>query len=217
MNAIVHHSLQAITVRRMPGLSEYEATWQAMKEFTQARQNDTPDEIWLLQHPPVYTLGQAGDASHRLTDNGIPMVKVDRGGQITYHGPGQLVAYLLIDLRRRGITVKGLVRLMEQTLLDVLAAHGVRGELQNGAPGVYVQGSKVAALGLRVQKGCSTHGLSLNVNMDLRPFANINPCGYADLPVTQTQSLGICHTLEELQTQLTDHLTIRLNGQAHDL
>jgi lipoyl(octanoyl) transferase len=217
VNGAVQSGLQAITVRRLPGLSEYEATWQAMKEFTHARLSDTPDEIWLLQHPPVYTLGQAGDATHRLSDNGIPLVKVDRGGQITYHGPGQLVAYLLIDLRRRGITVKGLVRLMEQALLDALAAHGVQGELQSGAPGVYVQGAKVAALGLRVQKGCSTHGLSLNVNMDLSPFANINPCGYTGLMVTQTQSLGIRDSLEELQTQLLHHLTMRLNAQLRSL
>ena len=172
------------------GLVEYEATWRAMQAFTAARTAETPDEIWLLQHPPVFTLGMAGKREHLLTDIGIPVVAIDRGGQITYHGPGQVVIYLLLDLKRCGFGIKELVRRMEQAIIDVLATYGISAERLPGAPGVYVAGAKIAALGLRVKNGCTYHGLSLNVDMDLMPFRAINPCGYAGMEVTQCSDLG---------------------------
>lgn len=156
-----------------------------MQEFTTRRDERTSDELWLCEHPPVFTLGLAGKPEHLLRDIGIPVVKIDRGGQITYHGPGQLVCYLLLDLRRRGLTVKGLVNRMEQAVIDLLEDCGVSATRLAGAPGVYVDGAKIAALGLKVKNGCSYHGLALNVAMDLSPFAAINPCGYAGMAVTQ--------------------------------
>lgn len=175
------------------GLVAYEPTWRAMQAFTATRTPDTPDEIWLLQHPPVFTQGMAGKREHLLankaTPGGIPVVETDRGGQITYHGPGQIVIYLLLDLRRREdgkkLGIKELVRRIEQAIIDVLAAYGIAAERLAGAPGVYVAGAKIAALGLRVKNGCTYHGLSLNVDMDLTPFQAINPCGYAGMAVTQ--------------------------------
>lgn len=175
-------------VRRL-GLVDYEPTWRAMQEFTAGRDDDTPDELWLCQHPPIFTLGLAGKPEHLLRDTGIPVLRIDRGGQITYHGPGQLVAYLLLDLRRHRLTVKGLVNLMEQAVIDLLAGFGVVGERRTGAPGVYVGDAKVAALGLKIRNACSYHGLSLNVDMDLSPFSAINPCGYQGLAVTQLAEL----------------------------
>jgi lipoyl(octanoyl) transferase len=150
----------------------------------------TPDELWLLEHPPVYTLGQAGRAEHLLHPGAIPVVKVDRGGQVTYHGPGQLVAYVLLDLHRAGLGVRGLVSLLEQSVIDLLAGYGIAAVRQPGAPGVYVQAAKVAALGIRVRHGCTYHGLALNVDMDLEPFTRINPCGHPGLTVTQLRDLG---------------------------
>ena len=176
--------LAAARLRRL-GRVDYEPTWRAMQRFTEQRGEDTADEIWLLEHPPVFTLGLAGRPEHLLRDIGVPVVRVDRGGQVTYHGPGQLVAYLLLDLRRRALSVRPLVTLMEQALIDLLAGHGLAAERREGAPGVYVGDAKIAALGLRVKNGCCYHGLSLNVRMDLAPFAAINPCGYAGLAVTQ--------------------------------
>ena len=173
------------------GLVPYEPTWRAMQEFTAARDAETPDEIWLCEHPPVFTLGQAGRPEHLLRDVGIPVVKIDRGGQITYHGPGQVVAYLLLDLRRRDLKVRELVSRMEQAVIDTLAGWGLRGERLAGAPGVYVKGAKIGALGLRVRNGCSYHGLALNVDMDLSPFSAINPCGYEGMPVTSLRALGV--------------------------
>ena len=201
-----------LVIRNSPGLAEYEPIWRAMQSFTRARNEQTPDELWCLQHPPVYTLGLAGKPEHLLKASQIPVVKVDRGGQITYHGPGQIVVYLLVDLRRRHLTVKGLVRLMEEAVMEVLAAHGVKAALQPGAPGVYVAGAKIAALGLRVQRGCSYHGLSLNVDLDLAPFDAINPCGYAGMPVTRTRDLGITQPIAHLERQLLDQLSARLNA-----
>lgn len=160
-----------------------------MRDFTAARSADTPDEVWLCQHPPVFTQGLAGRPEHLLRDIGVPVVKIDRGGQITYHGPGQLVAYLLLDLRRRGLTVKGLVNRIEQAVIDLLAGYGIAGERREGAPGVYVGDAKIAALGLKIRDGCSYHGLSLNVAMDLAPFSAINPCGYEGLAVAQLAEL----------------------------
>jgi lipoyl(octanoyl) transferase len=180
------------------GRVDYVHALEAMRAFTAARDTATADEIWLLEHPPVYTLGQAGKPEHWLTDNGIPLVKTDRGGQITYHGPGQVVVYPLLDLKRRHLGVREFVGRLEQAVIDLLAEHGVTARRLDGAPGVYVDRggtarypAKIAALGLRITRGRSYHGLSLNVDMDLAPFSAINPCGYAGMPVTQTCDLGI--------------------------
>lgn len=160
-----------------------------MQAFTAGRTPETPDELWLCEHPPVFTQGLAGKPEHLLRDIGVPVVKIDRGGQITYHGPGQIVCYLLLDLKRRGLTVKGLVNRMEQAVIDLLADYKIVAERQAGAPGVYVGGAKIAALGLKVKNGCCYHGLALNVAMDLAPFAAINPCGYEGMAVTQLAAL----------------------------
>lgn len=184
----------------------YEPTWRAMQAFTAARTAETPDELWLLQHPPVYTLGLAGKPEHLLQASEVPLVKIDRGGQITYHGPGQAVVYLLIDLARRGLKVRELVRLMEQAIIDVLAGWGIAAERREGAPGVYVADAKVAALGLKISRGCSYHGLALNVDMDLAPFTRINPCGYEGLRTTQLTELGVTTSVEETQRRLADTL-----------
>jgi lipoyl(octanoyl) transferase len=187
-----------------------------MKAFTGVRKNDTPDEIWLLEHPPIYTYGVAGRAQHLpRADNGIPVLKVDRGGQVTYHGPGQLVAYLLLDLHRRGLSVGGLVRALEQAVLDLLEGFGVVGNRRADAPGVYVRGAKVAALGLRIRQGRSYHGLSLNVDMDLAPFKAIDPCGYPELDVTQLRDLGIAEPMESLRERLLSKLMQRLDTPIH--
>jgi lipoyl(octanoyl) transferase len=188
------------------GRVEYEPTWRAMRDFTARRTPDTPDEIWLLEHPPVFTLGQAGKPEHVLADLGIPIIPIDRGGQVTYHGPGQVVVYLLLDLKRRGFGVKELVRRLEQAVIDLLAEQGVTAARLAGAPGVYVNGAKIAALGLRIRNGCSYHGLALNVAMDLSPYAAINPCGYAGMAVTQTRDLGIEATSEEIGERLLEYL-----------
>jgi lipoyl(octanoyl) transferase len=178
-------------ITRRLGRVEYTPTLQAMQAFTATRTPDTPDELWLLEHPPVFTLGQAGKREHVLQDIGIPVVPIDRGGQVTYHGPGQVVIYLLLDLKRRGYGVKELVRRMEQAVIDLLAEVGIKGERLAGAPGIYVDGAKIAALGLRVKGGCTYHGLALNVDMDLAPFRAINPCGYAGMAVTQLRDRGV--------------------------
>lgn len=183
-------------VRRL-GRVEYAPTWRAMQDFTAQRTADTPDEIWLLEHPPVYTQGQAGKAEHLIAATDIPVVPIDRGGQITYHGPGQILAYVLVDLRRRGYGIRELVTRLEQAVIDLLAAHGVTAARLAGAPGVYVDGAKIAALGLRVRHGCTYHGLALNVDMDLRPFAAINPCGYAGMRVTQCRDSGVKLSMAE--------------------
>lgn len=201
-----------LQVKRL-GRVEYEPTWQAMLAFTLARDAETPDEIWIVEHPPVFTLGQAGKPEHLLNDVGIPVVKIDRGGQITYHGPGQVVIYLLLDLARLKIKVRELVTAIEQAVIDFLAAHGVTAERQSGAPGVYVGAAKIAALGLKIKNGCSYHGLALNVDMDLSPFAAINPCGYAGLQVIQTKDLNIPLTAEQAGEQLSQYLLLQLDKQ----
>lgn len=188
-------------VRRL-GLVEYAPTWEAMQRFTAARTPDTPDEIWVLQHPPVYTVGQAGRPEHFPQQSEIPLVRIDRGGQITYHGPGQAVVYTLFDLPRLGVKVRDLVALLEQAVIDLLGSYNVAAERRSGAPGVYVGGAKVAALGLRVRHGCSYHGAALNVDMDLAPFAAIDPCGYPGLAVTQCRNLGIAGSADELGMRL---------------
>lgn len=193
------------------GRVEYEPTWQAMLAFTVARTAETPDEIWIVEHPPVYTLGQAGKPEHLLTDIGIPMIKIDRGGQITYHGPGQVVIYLLLDLHRMQIKVRELVTAIEQAVIDFLAPYGVDAQRLAGAPGVYVGDAKIAALGLKIKNGCSYHGLSLNVDMDLYPFTAINPCGYAGLKVVQTKDFNIPLTANQAGEQLTQYLLRQLD------
>jgi lipoyl(octanoyl) transferase len=188
------------------GLVEYEPTWRAMQSFTAERDVSTPDELWVLEHPPLFTLGQAGKREHLLVDTDIFVVHIDRGGQITYHGPGQVVIYVMVDLRRRGYGVKDLVNRMEQAVIDLLGQHQIIAERQRGAPGVYVSGAKIAALGLRVKQGRTYHGLALNVDMDLTPFGCINPCGYPGMAVTQTSDLGIHQSAEEIGDQLSRRL-----------
>ncbi|MDP2786067.1 MAG: lipoyl(octanoyl) transferase LipB [Sulfurimicrobium sp.] len=211
-------------ITRNLGLVEYLPTWQAMQDFSATRGPETPDELWLLEHPPVYTLGLAGKPEHLLRGTDIPVVKIDRGGQITYHGPGQIVVYLMLDLKRRNIGVKELVRRMEQAVIDLLAGYGVKAERRDKAPGVYIpQGdsdplraearvesyvgnAKIAALGLRIKNGCCYHGLCLNVDMDLSPYAAINPCGYEGLAVTQTRNVGIQDGMQMLGEKLVEYL-----------
>ena len=188
-------------IRRL-GRQPYEPMWKAMSAFTDARTADTDDELWLLEHERVFTLGQAGKMEHVLAAGDIPVLPVDRGGQVTYHGPGQIVAYPLIDLRRAGVGVRELVHKIEQAIIDTLAHWNIGAERLQGAPGVYVGGAKVAALGLRVRRGCSFHGLAFNVNMDLEPYHRINPCGYKGLAVTQVLDLGGPSRLAEVEEVL---------------
>nr|WP_298140641.1 lipoyl(octanoyl) transferase LipB [uncultured Pseudomonas sp.] len=193
------------------GQVDYQPTWHAMQRFTNERDAETADEIWLLEHPPVFTQGQAGKAEHLLFPGDIPVVQVDRGGQVTYHGPGQLVAYLLLDVRRSGIGVRELVSRIERSLIDTLASYGVSANAKPDAPGVYVDGAKIASLGLRIRNGRSFHGLALNVDMDLQPFQRINPCGYAGMAMTQLADL-VAEPVEfsevraRLREQLVKHL-----------
>lgn len=188
------------------GEVDYDETWQQMQVFTDTRQPDTPDELWFLQHPPVYTLGKNGKPEHVLNAAQIPVINVDRGGQVTYHGPGQIVVYTLLDLTRMKIGVRELVTALEQTIIELLSAHGIAAAARREAPGVYVNDAKIAALGLRVRRGCSFHGLALNVDMDLEPFTRINPCGYEGLEVTQIKDhvtdINVGSVTEELQQRL---------------
>jgi lipoyl(octanoyl) transferase len=205
---------------RWLGCVDYEPTWQAMMAFTAARTPQTPDELWVCEHPSVFTLGQAGKISHLLADIGIPLVKIDRGGQITYHGPGQVVIYLLLDLTRRDVAIRELVTRIEQSVINLLAENGVAARRLDGAPGVYVDReggngvansvAKIAALGLRVRKNGCYHGLSLNVDMDLSPFSAINPCGYAGMAVTQTRDLGVELTSVQAAEAMVKHLAAQL-------
>jgi len=193
------------------GLVDYQPTLEAMRRFTDERGADTPDEIWLLQHPRVFTQGQAGKAEHVLAAGDIPVIQAERGGQVTYHGPGQLVGYLLLDLRRLGLGVRDLVTAMEQALVDVLQGYGLDAAPKPDAPGVYVQGAKIASLGLRVRRGCSFHGLALNVDMDMEPFQRINPCGYSGLRMVQLSELvEESVSLPRVQQQLSQALRQRL-------
>ncbi len=206
---------------RQLGRQDYLPTYEAMKKFTAERTTDTPDEIWVLEHPPVYTLGQAGDPAHLLKPQvDIPLVPIDRGGQITYHGPGQIVVYLLLDLRRRHLFVRELVHRIEQSIIDTLADVGISGERQAGAPGIYLAeqaklakqnvGAKIAALGLKITKQCSYHGLALNVDMDLSPFEAINPCGYAGLKTIDLRTLGVSDNIDIVAKYLLSHLSKQL-------
>ncbi len=192
-------------IRRL-GLTDYEATWKAMQAFTLARNAETPDELWLTEHPPVYTLGlNKKDVAPPLRRD-IPLVETDRGGKITYHGPGQIVIYLLLDLKRRSLTVRQLVSRMEEAVIGLLAESGIVAEARADAPGVYVDGKKIASLGLRLKNGCCYHGLSLNVDMDLSPFDAIDPCGYKGLQVTQTRNLGVAGDMASLAENLLNRI-----------
>lgn len=188
------------------GRCDYVPVWHEMQDFTANRSENTPDELWIVEHPPVFTMGLNGKTEHLLNPDDIPVINVDRGGQVTYHGPGQLVIYTLIDLQRRQLGVKQLVRSIEQAIIALLAEYGIQAEGREDAPGVYVAGAKIAALGLRVKKGRSYHGLALNIDMDLAPFSRINPCGHADMAVTQTRDLGIAASRAELRDHLIEHL-----------
>lgn len=199
-----------LVVRHL-GLADYLPTLETMRRFTAERDESTPDEIWLLQHPRVFTQGQAGKAEHLLAPGDIPVIQVERGGQVTYHGPGQLVAYLMLDLRRKKLGVRELVTAMEQALVDVLAGYGIEAAPKADAPGVYVAGDKIASLGLRVRNGCSFHGLALNVDMDMAPFQRINPCGYAGLKMVQLKDLlETAPSLDEVAQRLEPALRERL-------
>jgi lipoyl(octanoyl) transferase len=191
-------------VQRRLGRVAYEPTWRAMQAFNAARTSETPDQLWLVEHPPVFTLGLAGKREHLLAPGDIPVVSTDRGGQVTYHGPGQVVAYPLLDLRRAGYGVRELVRRLEGALIDVLEGYGIRGERKSGMPGVYVGDSKIAAIGLRVARGCTYHGVALNVDMDLEPFSRINPCGYAGLAATSLAAQGAGDKIDAVQQRLGD-------------
>ncbi len=199
---------------RRRGLRPYRETWLEMRAFTEQRLPDTPDQLWLLQHPPVFTLGTAGKAHHILDAGEIPVIESDRGGQVTYHGPGQLVAYLLLDLKRHRMGVRRLVTAMEQSVIQLLAAHGIRGVSRPDAPGVYVEDAKIAALGLRIRRGCCYHGLSLNVEMDLSPFERINPCGYEGLAVTSLSELGLPLTIPQVESLLPRYIMHQLQQAA---
>jgi lipoyl(octanoyl) transferase len=193
------------------GQQDYQTTWQAMTDFTNQRTPETIDQLWLVEHPPVFTQGQAGKAEHLLFPGDIPVVQSDRGGQVTYHGPGQLVAYPLLDLRRLKIGVRELVTSIEQTIVATLTYYGIESAAKPDAPGVYVNGDKIASLGLRVRRGCSFHGLALNVAMDLAPFQRINPCGYQGLAMTQMKDLLLNPpALEDVQTQLVAEFARKL-------
>ncbi len=202
-------------IRRL-GPTDYVPTWRAMQAFTDARGPETSDEIWLTEHPPIYTLGLAGRYQHLLRDNGIPVQKVDRGGQVTYHGPGQLIAYLLIDIGRRRLGVRRLVRAIEDSVIQLLDSYGVAATARSGAPGVYVQRgdreAKIAALGLKIRNGRSYHGLALNIDMDLAPFADIDPCGYRGLAVTRLRDVGIGAPRAEIESRLIAALDAALSA-----
>jgi lipoyl(octanoyl) transferase len=198
-----------LRVRRL-GLADYEPVWREMQAFTAARNDASTDELWLVQHPPVFTVGLNGKPEHLLAPGDIPVVPVDRGGQVTYHGPGQLVAYMLADIARRNLGVQTLVHTLEQAVVDLLADYGIDGIPRRDAPGVYVNGSKIASLGLRIKRGRSYHGLALNVDMDLEPFGRINPCGHAGMTVTQLRDQGISPDFNEVSSRLQSHLSALL-------
>lgn len=202
---------------RQLGLQAYEPIWKKMQAFTENRQPDTADEVWLLQHPPVFTQGLNGKPEHILNKGNIPVVEIDRGGQVTYHGPGQLVVYCLLDLKRSKLGVRQVVTALENTVIEYLAAHGIKARARKDAPGVYVDDAKISALGLRVRRGCCYHGLSLNVDMDLSPFKQINPCGYQDMPVTQLKDLGVKQSLAEVENEILPILMRQLSIKSYSL
>ncbi|MCC5810910.1 MAG: lipoyl(octanoyl) transferase LipB [Ectothiorhodospiraceae bacterium] len=192
------------------GLADYRRTWLAMQDFTEQRDSTTEDELWVMEHPSVFTQGLNGKPEHLLAPGDIPVVPVDRGGQVTYHGPGQLVVYVLLDLRRRGLGIRRLVSILEHGVVSLAADYGIQAYPRPDAPGVYVDDAKLASVGLRVRRGCSYHGLSLNVDMDLAPFSRINPCGYQGLRVTQLRDLGVGDELQVISQRLLSELTALL-------
>ncbi|HEY2591906.1 MAG TPA: lipoyl(octanoyl) transferase LipB [Steroidobacteraceae bacterium] len=200
-----------VILRRL-GLVEYEPTWRAMQRFTDERDASTPDEVWLLEHPPIFTLGLAGKLEHVLAPGDIPVIQTDRGGQVTYHGPGQLVVYPLLDLRRLRLGVRELVMALEDAVIGYVAGLGIEARSRRDAPGVYVEGRKLASVGLRIRRGASYHGIALNVNMDLEPFGRINPCGYAGLEITQLAALGGPRSVADAARGLETHLLRALHG-----
>ncbi|MDF5013547.1 lipoyl(octanoyl) transferase LipB [Vibrio parahaemolyticus] len=199
-----------LVVKRL-GRQDYEPVWKAMHEFTDQRTEETPDEVWLVEHNPVFTQGQAGKAEHLINTGDIPVVQSDRGGQVTYHGPGQLVAYFLINLRRKKLGVRDLVTTIENLVINTLKAYNIDSAARPDAPGVYVDGKKICSLGLRIRKGCSFHGLALNVNMDLTPFLRINPCGYAGMEMVQVSQFNGPSDVETVEKQLIEELVTLLD------
>ncbi len=205
-------SAPPIIVRNL-GLQDYDPVWRAMQSFTRQREADSPDELWLVEHPALFTLGLNGKREHLLKPAKIPIAHVDRGGQVTYHGPGQLLLYPLLNLHRHRLGVRQLVRLLEQLIIDLLASYHITAQNRIDAPGVYVGEAKIAALGLRIKRGCSYHGLALNINMDLEPFSRINPCGYKNMPVTQCLDLGIQADINIIATQLQKQFIAQLGAK----
>ena len=203
-------SIPPVVIRRLPGLTDYATAVATMQRFSNERRPDTPDEIWLLQHPPVYTLGLNTDPAHLLGTGTIPVVQTDRGGQVTYHGPGQLIAYVMVDLVRARLGIRSIITAMETAVIGLAASHCINALARSDAPGVYVDGAKLASVGLRVRRGSTYHGLALNVAMDLAPFRGINPCGHAGLRVTSLQELGISANLPETAEALLANLLVTL-------
>lgn len=206
-----------MSVSRWLGRVEYEPTWRAMQRFTDERTDDTPDEIWFLEHPPVFTLGMNANSSHVLSPRDIPVVQIDRGGQVTYHGPGQLVIYALVHLRRAGLGVRDLVTALEQSVIALAADYNITAECRKNAPGVYVDSRKVASVGIRVRRGAAYHGIALNINMDLEPFNRINPCGYEGLEMTQLSALGGPSDLQATMRAIEPHLLARIYRKRAEL
>ncbi|MCC5880870.1 MAG: lipoyl(octanoyl) transferase LipB [Idiomarina sp.] len=210
-------NIDNLTIRAL-GRMDYEPVWQAMQHYTNTRSATDADEIWVVEHPPVFTQGQAGKAEHILAPGNIPVVQVDRGGQVTYHGPGQLVVYFLIDIRRRNMGVRQLVTAIENTVVSALAPFAIQSAPRADAPGVYIGEQKVCSLGLRIRRGCSFHGLALNVHMDMEPFQRINPCGYAGMQMTQTSDHGGPHTIDEAATAVSQAFISQLSyKQVHEV
>jgi lipoyl(octanoyl) transferase len=207
----------SVPVARHLGRVDYEATWARMKAFTESRGAADPDELWFLEHPPVFTLGLNGRREHLLAPGDIPVVQVDRGGQVTYHGPGQLVVYPLLDLGRSGLGARALVCALERAVIHCVAAYGIEASGSREAPGVYVEGRKLASIGLRIRRNCSYHGLALNVAMDLEPFGRINPCGFAGLELTQLSALGVVHSMDRVAADLESALLEELGRAASSL
>lgn len=197
-------------ILRTLGLQDYEPCWHAMQEMTRLRDDKTPDEIWLLEHPPVYTQGQNGKPEHILAPSNIPIIKIDRGGQVTYHGPGQLVVYTMVDLRRKKLNVRDMVSALEQSVICLLQEYQLSASAKKDAPGVYVDNKKICSVGLRIRRGCSYHGLALNIAMDLTPFKKINPCGYAELEMTQLSELSSLANTHTASMKLIHHLSAHL-------
>ena len=204
-----------IVVVRTLGMQDYEPLWRGMQQFTESRSPLSPDEIWFTEHPPIFTLGLNANRDHLLAPGEIPVIQVDRGGQVTYHGPGQLMIYPLIDLKRASLGVRDLVTALEQSVIDLVAEHGIAAASRKDAPGVYVEGKKIASVGLRVRRGASYHGMAMNIDVDLEPFSRINPCGFSDLDVIDLTTLGIDAAPAEIQAQVQARLLrhLRMDGR----